>query len=179
MTDFPFNSKRLPFSMQKILLQLTKVGQLTWSVTGKRHLKNLKKTSKLIEIQQENRRGTFTNQLGLQSWRRLQNLGNMLPFLNFQWFCWLLMKTNHIVHKPIQKQPFIGDGRSDKKASERSVHPRKKLKLTEGYVCLNTSAICGDEGLDDELLRGYLNCGADSKPVKGHRSLLESLNFTS
>jgi len=77
------------------------------------------------------------------------------------------------------KQPFIGDGRSDKKASERSVHPRKKLKLTEGYVCLNTSAICGDEGLDDELLRGYLNCGADSKPVKGHRSLLESLNSTS
>ena len=102
MTDFLFNSNRLPFSMQKILLQLTKVGQLTWSLTGKRHLKNLKKTPKRIEIQPEKRRGTFTNQLGLRSWRRLQNLGNMLPFLNFQWFCLLLMKTNHIVHKPIQ-----------------------------------------------------------------------------
>lgn len=77
------------------------------------------------------------------------------------------------------KQPFIGEERRNKKASERSVQPRKKLKLTEGYACLNTTAICGDEGLEDDLLRGYLNCGVDSKPIKKHRSLLESLDSTS
>lgn len=73
------------------------------------------------------------------------------------------------------KQHFVQE-----KTSVRQVQPRKKLRLSEDCISSpNSFTVSADEALEANLVREYLNCDTNCKPVKKHISLLESLDCMS